>query len=253
MAAASDRSDPAYPSDLRKALDDVMAAFGEHVVANDKCAAAADECTTAANKFIAAAKTYMAAYADLEISIVQLKAIIKCAADIPGAPPAHIKAMLDITLGFYNATIKAHEAIVRVSNATEEAMATYHAKNEALCAVAPVLGSKGNIVGNKLAIFDAKLKEASRVLPKHEVAALRAKVVAAAAYHDVDKAKIAIAEQFAAAEAVELVEKRCADMTATRDAVENDVKTAVNRMHDVFEKHFADIKAVFGTRRPPGS
>ena len=89
MAAASDRSDPAYPNYLHKALDDVMAAFDEHRVANDKCAAA-EECVTTGNSLIDAAKTYMAAYADLEISIVQLKAIIKCAADIPGAPPAHI-------------------------------------------------------------------------------------------------------------------------------------------------------------------
>ena len=256
MAAASDSSAPAYPDYLRKALDEVMAAFAEHKVVNDKCAAAAEECTAAGNSLIDAAKTYMAAYADLKISIVQLKAIIKCTAGIPGAPPvppAHMKAMCDVTLGFYNATLEAHKAVVRASKATEEAVDAYHAKNVALRAESAALGPKGDIASSKMAAFDSKLKEASRVLPKREVAALRAKVVTAAEGWDADKAKIAVAEQFAAAKAVEVVEKRCADMSATRDAVENDITTAVNRMNAVFEKHVADMDKMFrGTQRPPG-
>ena len=253
MAAASDSSDPAYPDYLRKALDEVMAAFAEHKVVNDKCAAAAEECTAAGNVLIGAAKTYMAAYADLKISIVQLKAITKCAADVPGAPPAHIQAMCDVTLGFYNATLEVHKAVVRASKATDESVDAYHAKNVALRTEAAALGPKGDIAGSKMAAFDSKLKEASRVLPKREVAALRAKVVTAAEGWDADKAKIAVAEQFAAAKAVEMVERRCADMSATRDAVANDINAAVNRMNAVFEKHVADMNKMFqGIQRPPG-
>ena len=256
MAAASDRSDPAYPNCLRKALDEVMAAFAEHRVANDKCAAAAKECTAAGNDLIDAAKTYMAAYADLKISIVQFKAIVKCTAGIPGAPPAppaHMKAMCDVTLGFYNATLEAHKTVVRVSKATEEAVAVYHAKNVALRAEAAVLGPKNDTASSKLAAFKDKLKEASRVLPEREVAALHAKVVTAAQGWDADKTKIAVAEQFAAAKAVEMVEKRCEDMAATRDAIENNINTTINRMNGVFEKHVADMDKMFqGIQRPPG-
>ena len=160
--------------------------------------------------------------------------------------------MCDVALGFRNATLEAYKTVARASEATEEAADAYHAKNVAFLDEAAALDSKGDTVRNKLAAFDVKLKEASRVLPKREVAALRAKVATAGAYHDVDKAKIAIDEQFAVAEAVEIVEKMCADMAATCNAVEVDINAAVSRMHDVFEKHVADIKAVFGTRRPPG-
>lgn len=256
MAAASDRSNPTYPDYLRKSLDEVMAAFAEHKVVNDKCAAAAEECVTTGNRLIDAAKTYMAAYVDLKISIVQLKAIIKCVAGIPGAPPAppaHMKAMCDVTLGFYNATLEAHKTVVRVSKATDEAVDAYHAKNVALRAETAALDSKSDIASSKLAAFKDKLSEASRVLPEREVATLRTKVVTAAQGWDADKTKIAVAKQFAAAKAVEMVEKRCTDMSATRDAVANDINTAVNRMNAILEKHATDLDKMFqGIQRPPG-
>ena len=181
----------------------MMAAFAEHKTANDKCAAAAEACTAAANKFVSAANTFMAAFADLEIAIVRFKTAVKCVEDESTAPAFHTKALCDITIASYKATIKAHKIIVDVSNATEEAANTYYAKHDTMRVEVAAFDSRSRVVADKLAIFKSKLKEASRVLSGRDIKAFRAEA-ATAMYQSAGKAQLAVAEQFVGSEYISL-------------------------------------------------
>lgn len=251
MGAMPSRSDSPYLDDLRASLDGIKAAVAEHEAAASKCAAAAEDCMAAANRFVVAANAYAAAFADLEITIIQFKTAIKCVEDAHADPAAPTKALCGIATNFYNATIKAHETIVDASNAAEKAEAAYGAKNKTLCAEAAALESKINAVGDKLVAFDAKLKEASRVLSERDVVAFRAEAVAAV-YQGENKAKVAIVEQFVASKAVELVEKKCASMAAMRDTVQDDIMAAIGRMGKAFESVIAGAdKPLSATKDSP--
>ena len=233
MVAASSRPDSPPPDGLRAALNGATSAIAEYSAASCRCATAAKDCTAAADKFVAAANAYVVSFAELEIAIVQFKAAVECAAN---APTGDAKAMYGVATGFYKTTLKAHEVIVKTSKAAEEAMTSYDAKNKTLCAEAAAFGSKGDIARNKMAAFDAKLKESRRGLTKREVAALRNEA-AAGAHGEDSKARVAIAEQLVASKALELVEKKCDGIVAMRDAVQADMKAVISRMEGVFARH----------------
>ena len=233
MVAASSRPDPSPSDGLRASLNGATSAIADYSAASGRCVAAAGDCAAAADKFVAAANAYTAAFAELEIAIVQFKAAVRCAAD---APAIHAKALCGIAVDFHGATRNAHKAIVKASTAVDETMAAYNAKNKTLLAEASAFGSKGDDARDKMVSFDAKLKESGLGLTEREVAAFRTEAVAAM-YDGDGKARMAIAEQFAASKALELAEKKCDEIAAARDAVQADIEAVVGRMTSVFKKH----------------
>lgn len=232
MAAESGRPDPPPPDDIRAALDDAAAALAAYKTAGGRCTAAAEVCGAAANKFMAAARAYVAAFTDLETAVVRFKAAVECAAD---APAVHAKPLCGFALDFSRTTINAHKAIVEVSGAADVALDAYNAKHEAFLTEVTAVESKKGIASSKMAALDAKLRKARRVLPKRKIAALDAEV-ASTAHHD-GKIRVAVAEQFVAAKAADLVEKRCSGMAAMRDTVADDIDDALDRMDGVIKKH----------------